>query len=369
MSRVLVLVIAVVAATAAATSLRAVSLNTLCVDDSFADGWGTVGEMARRDALVASGNYTDASARQFLSSTRFQRVAGFLRTLQTTHNALFLQEVDVPSVVDGGEHLLKYFAIESAGPWRVACMVAGSAEMEMILVNTDEIKVVTNASIDNGPVLGCSAQVFLGGHAKPITLMTVHMRASAIRNPATLNDTLQRFMDVMPQDTSTVIVGGDLNVHIPDLVDRFARLDNRSWDYRTAENTTGMMGFTTQHEANFVGAYDGFVTRNYDSSTTSFDRTELYLQGFMPKYLGNGTHGASAFQYADGPYPSIEGNLNFNHHDLGKRNWANGSLSDHVAVSSSFFNDDEGRVAFFYYLKLLGTLVSKLLFAASPNSN
>ncbi|KAF0717614.1 Aste57867_2195 [Aphanomyces stellatus] len=337
MVRALLVPAAMMAATAAAASLRMLSLNTLCADDSFSPGWGTRGEMARRDALVAGG-MTDAAARQFLLSTRYQRVAAFLREAQETHNALALQEMDLLTVA-GGEYFLKYFDVEN-GPWRVACNVASPTEQEMVLVNTDEIKVLKNASWTENGVVGCSATVQLDSQDEPITLMSFHMKAGFIRDPVKFNDTLVRFMNTMPQDDSVVVAGGDFNVNIPNVVDRMTNLngDKYLWAHRTADNETDL-GFTTQHEFNFLGAYDGFITRNYDDQAD--DSTFVWAQGLMPKYLGfnASTYGQSPFSYADGAYPSVAGNLIFNDQDLGEENWANMSISDHMAVSSSFFTD------------------------------
>ncbi|CAK4073366.1 unnamed protein product [Aphanomyces euteiches] len=325
-------------AVAAASSIQMLTMNTLCVDDSFNTGWGTVGEMQRRDELVASG-LSDAEARAFLLKTRYERVANFLRDAQRTHNVLALQEMDLLDV-SSPEYLLKHFAVEN-GPWKVACNVASPTEQEMVLINTDELRLVKNSSWTEEGVVGCAAKVeFVHGTDAPLTLMSFHMKAGFIRNPDKLNATLTRFINTMPDDDSAVIAGGDFNVNIPDLVARLKILNsNYSWGHRTASNGTDL-GFTTQHEYNFLGAYDGFITRNYASRT--HDSTKVWQQGFMPKYLGDNatTHGKSPFRYAGGPYPSVEGDLLFIERNLGAANWANVSLSDHMAVSSSFYSND-----------------------------
>eukprot|EP01127_Copromyxa_protea_P018575 TRINITY_DN5871_c0_g1_i2.p1 TRINITY_DN5871_c0_g1~~TRINITY_DN5871_c0_g1_i2.p1 ORF type:complete len:176 (+),score=5.22 TRINITY_DN5871_c0_g1_i2:350-877(+) len=147
-------------------------------------------------------------------------------------------------------------------------------------------------------------------------------------------------MDVVPQG-SPVIMGGDFNAHIPDLfhiIKDVAKERNSShvWSSYTATNNTGTdrLRFTSQHEHNFLAAYDGFITRGLADNGTS---VVVHEAGFLPKYLrDNGEFGASPFRYSEGPYPNLNGPLLQNHIELSESSYSWSSLSDHCAVSANF---------------------------------
>jgi hypothetical protein len=135
-----------------------------------------------------------------------------------------------------------------------------------------------------------------------------------------------------------------------------------SWAVATAVNNTASVSgdrlyFTTQHEQNFIAAYDGFLIRAPSASLIRFRAREssfrassfreressasplssledaphplpepsenaaepsvtvsVYEDGFLPKYLNNKTvhaYGWSAFRYNDGLYPTITGDMVF----------------------------------------------------------
>ena len=140
---------------------------------------------------------------------------------------------------------------------------------------------------------------------------------------------------------------GDFNAHLPDLITRLRDLDSTKsvWTIHTATNTssavrTGRWAFTSQHEANFIAAYDGVLTRGLlpqGSGGGTASTTVVTVEGYMPKYLGDdGVHGPSSFRYSGGSFPaSVEGDLMINGFKL-PGNRADQSRSDHLPVSAKF---------------------------------
>jgi hypothetical protein len=131
------------------------------------------------------------------------------------------------------------------------------------------------------------------------------------------------------------IFAGDFNAHVPDLFkllnDTTANSENPEiLDFFTAQNNTGRNRFTSQHENNFLVAYDGFLTRGLVHNTTS---ATVHEQGFMPKFLGKSSvFGESPFSYSAGSFPNIEGGLTESG-ILIPNNTAYQTMSDHLPVS------------------------------------
>ncbi len=165
-----------------------------------------------------------------------------------------------------------------------------------------------------------------------------------------------------------VVAMGDFNAQLVDLravIDASDTSGFHSWRAYTAENvssTSTIAGmpvnrsaddskmryyFTTQHENNFIAAYDGYLIRDRPGrGLFSSVSAHVNESGFMPKYLGM-SKGDSAFSYSDGAYPVITGDLMLSSSfysptlnstmtsvtDLKPTNSATKSLSDHLSVS------------------------------------
>ena len=331
------------------------SWNTLSVDDTFASGWGAMAEIVRMNNLIASNNISTSEAQGILLAERYQRITGVLNRARLNNKIIAIQEADLESVA-GGEYLLKYF-IPEIGSWKTACKSMSDAEQELLIIDTKYVEVVSTTVFNEDGVLGCSATVRLVESAEvevEVTVLTAHLSASMIRSPATTNSTLEVLLSLMPP-TGVVVVGGDFNAHLPDLLQLVRELDQGKhfWSLYSAENRTvttsktsnpeHLYQYTVQHEYNFIAAYDGFLTRDYyhhedinssDPSSKASAPVVVHDNGFMPKYLGDSPHNVSSFRYSEGMYPVIDGELLF----YGKAyprdtNEANVSLSDHLAVS------------------------------------
>jgi hypothetical protein len=158
-----------------AASLSILSWNTLSVGDTFASGWGCMGEIERRDELIASQGITSAEAEQALLSERFVRVASALESARLSTRVIAVQEADVSSV-PGGEYLLKYFNPESSG-WSYACKSNNSEEVVFITVDPSYITVLSNESYydqANG-ILACSASISTKDSQEKITIFSLHL--------------------------------------------------------------------------------------------------------------------------------------------------------------------------------------------------
>jgi hypothetical protein len=351
-------------------SMSAFTWNTLSIGDTFADDYGCKSEIARRDDLVANLSLSIAEAESRLLAERFTRVAAFLeQQIKKSHSIIALQEIDY----NNSASLLSYFTPET-GPWKVACQVDNGSEIVMLIVDTNEVEILAPlpnqlVNFDEDGVLSCSAHIMArmsvnNKESKSIIFQSVHLAASFIRNPEHVNSTLAAMLSTVPRDVS-VIFGGDFNAHLYDLVATVRGLDDSSsFSVASAVNETGSKHpsrwyFTTQHENNYIGAYDGFLIRNLPSLSSykqpggvvRLAKVSEHEQGLLPKYLSSATaspYGASSFHYSEGSYPVVAGNLLFDsvvsHNDnnltvtttLSSQNYANNSLSDHVAISIDY---------------------------------
>ncbi|KAF4673386.1 hypothetical protein FOL47_010632 [Perkinsus chesapeaki] len=162
---------------------------------------------------------------------------------------------------------------------------------------------------------------------------------------------LQHLDDNLNNRTDQLIfLGGDWNSHMYDLLPLF-QSSSPDWTLHTVPtNDTPLWSlprFTSQHEHNWLAAYDGwFVLTPASIPRYRFSTTEL-RQGFLPKYLlreGDSTYRASPFYYGncrgeDGPasrFPEcISGQLKI---ETNGATWiyphllADVGLSDHMAV-------------------------------------
>lgn len=319
------------------SSLSIFSWNTLSVGDTFADGWGAAGEIIRMENLATSENISIEQAEALLLSERYQRVTVVLNRARSMHEVIAIQEADLETV-EGGEYLLKYFTPE-VGSWRSACVASNNDEQILLLIDTHFVNAIHSKNINDNGVLGCSTFVKLHT-GEYVTLLNIHLSASMIRDPTTRDKTLETLISFMPTD-GRVVTCGDFNSHLPDLLEDVIAIDSEHhhWSIYTASNSSMTSSrsffFTTQHEHNYMGAYDGYLTR--DVVGGGIITVEVHENGFMPKYLGvdKDTYGMSSFRYSDGPYPDIEGELLFygSRLDTDSSNQANASLSDHLAVS------------------------------------
>ena len=306
------------------TPFTVLTHNVLETSDTFSGAWGCPVEIQRRDNLMKATGVSQQQAEDFLSRSRYERLAKFLDSLKSTFDAMTLQEA-VPLC---RASLEKYFNEDSN--WRLVCTDA-SGEV-MIWVNRNKVTKVHSSIAFSSPTSGCMAKLQVLGSLETVTLAAVGMSSSAIRNPKTVRETLSILLNNVkaPDKVSPIIIGADFNSHLPDLLPMVQSLDNSSelfWSAHTASNSTGL-GFTTQHEHNWVGAYDGFLTRGLSHKA----HTAVLEVGFMPKYMG-GEYGPTPFQYGDKAFPNIDGELEVGHR-LVPHSAASESHSDHFAVRS-----------------------------------
>ena len=349
-------------------SLPIFTWNTLSVDDTFASGWGAMAEIVRLNNLVAIENISTAEAKAVLLSERYQRVSDFLNNARLHNKIMAIQEADLETV-EGGEYLLKYFEPE-LDTWKIACVAKSESEQELLIIDTSYLKVKNTTVFNQDGVLGCSALVTVIETGTEVTVFTIHLSASSIRNPDTVSSTLSILLSLMPLN-GMVVVGGDFNAHLPDLLEIVKVLDENvhEWSIFTATNNTfntnqtHSFQYTVQHEHNYIAAYDGFLTRDYSTyshsnipsqpspplvilSPSSYmndnnnnTMVKVYIEGFMPKYLGNEPYGQSNYEYSGGPYPNIDGVMLFQHEPYPlhtHKNDANQSLSDHLPITVWF---------------------------------
>lgn len=320
------------------------SMNTLCAEDTFASDYGAQAEIIRLHNLEED-NFSTEEAKATLLSERYQRLNIFLNEQRLYHEIIVLQEVDLANV-QGGEYLLKYFKPEM-GSWAISCASSSDSEQELILYDTTHITASNISTFNSGGILGCSTTFEFFNIEEKVTIFSIHISASAIRNPDLVESTLNVLFSLMPA-VGSVVICGDFNAHLPDLLESIIQVDTEGhqWTIATATNSTetpDRYHFTSQNEHNFIAAYDGCLLRDYREPS----EVRIYEHGFMPKYLGGEDYGYgnSSFSYSGGDFPVIDGDLLLLSapFDSTGSNFANVSLSDHLAVGVSFTLDRENR--------------------------
>lgn len=279
-------------ANAQETNIKIATWNYMCQEDAFADGYGCPEEIIlclEKNKLSDTAKLTDKEKLD-ANLIRFERIAKFLNNQD--FDILLLQETEK----------ISRDIIEKNSKFKV---ISFSNE-EAVMINTQSPLwknpdcSIKSYALDLSPYtefndkvdgVACAVVNFKKEDAKTmqIHLISTHARASRVKSidkiksfEKSLTSTIKK---VFPD--SEVIIGGDYNMdfHKKDVQNAFA--DN--WKIIVPlQKADWFEGFTTQHETNFYGAFDGFLVTPKNSESVKFTEVKRFFVGFMPKYLGTG---------------------------------------------------------------------------------
>ncbi|KAF4697974.1 hypothetical protein FOZ62_005625 [Perkinsus olseni] len=214
------------------------------------------------------------------------------------------------------------------------------------------ISLLSNGITD---VPGCIAEA-VARDGPVLVVGSVHAKSGPIRADArrTVEALLEHLDDVVGKRSEEyfIVLGGDWNAHIYDLLPIF-KSSSKSWRAHTVqENSTMLLSlprFTSQHEHNWLAAYDGWFIRAPRAGPSYHALSVEIREGFLPKYLSRGkhsTHGDSPFYFDgcrhgpdSGSRCRMTGALNLETQD---EIWkfphcrATAGLSDHMALQMDF---------------------------------
>lgn len=328
-------------ANAQETNIKIATWNYMCQEDAFADGYGCPEEIIlsmEKNHLSDTAKLTDKDKLE-ANLNRFGRIAKFLNNQD--FDILLLQETEK----------ISRDIIEKNSKFKVISL----SNEEAVMMNTKsslwknpEIEVKPYAlDLSSYPefkdkVDGIACAVVSikkeDGNTLQIYLISTHARASRVKGIDKIESFEKSLTSAIKKSfpDSEVIIGGDYNMdfHRKDVQKVFAD----AWRIIVPDGSDWFDGFTTQHETNFYGAFDGFLVTPKNSASVKFTEVKRFFVGFMPKYLGNGPIkgngndcGESILQY-NSDYDLVRTDTNKIIPDCNARTDA---MSDHTLVQVS----------------------------------
>ncbi|KAF4673389.1 hypothetical protein FOL47_010635 [Perkinsus chesapeaki] len=339
--------------TVLSSELSLVTWNTMQYGDAYSTEWGTPTEIERANRLAKERGISLETARDILADSRFQREADRLREWQKNYDVIALQEVEFTH--ENAVRLIDKIELVTS-EWIAGCPLPApestSTFATPLLLRRQRFTNVVPLSNGTKDIPGCIVEA-VTREGLTMVIGSLHAKSGPIRADAvsTVRSFLQHLDDNLNNRTDQLIfLGGDWNSHMYDLLPLF-QSSSPDWTLHTVPtNDTPLWSlprFTSQHEHNWLAAYDGwFVLTPASIPRYRFSSTEL-REGFLPKYLlreGDSTYRASPFYYGncrgeDGPasrFPEcISGQLKI---ETNGATWiyphllADVGLSDHMAV-------------------------------------
>jgi len=334
--------------------IKILSFNVQNAQDTFHNIWGCPVEISRRDSILQKNpSRTLEDVETQLTMERYHRITFFLKAHKENGvTAIALQEVSqsIPSLLDIFD--------PNDSPWKIACKGGDSA----LLIDTTYIHILHTETYSK-PIQGCSANVLYfpntiserikldlessANHQDVanentyhhLTLATTHLTAGDIRSSETVDQTLETLLSTVSNNVP-VIFCGDFNAHLPELRTRVhkmhnSRVEGKDWQIATVQNKSKVepLFFTTQHEFNWLGAFDGFMYRGLNA--LHVDAIEV---GFMPKYMG--IDGAFSYVEEELIYLQIQNmqpkDTSYTAKRIVENSAGSNSYSDHLPVIGTF---------------------------------
>ncbi|KAF4685026.1 hypothetical protein FOZ60_007044 [Perkinsus olseni] len=336
--------------------LSFVTWNTMQYADAYDAQWGTPSESIVASELAREHDIPLSEARDIRSSLRFDREAERIREWQSHQDIIALQEVEFTH--EHAVRLIDKVQLETS-EWQPACPLplvnATSTFATPLMLRRDRFVSISLLSNGITDVPGCIAEA-VARDGPVLVVGSVHAKSGPIRADArrTVEALLEHLDDVVGKRSEEyfIVLGGDWNAHIYDLLPIF-KSSSKSWRAHTVqENSTMLLSlprFTSQHEHNWLAAYDGWFIRAPRAGPSYHALSVEIREGFLPKYLSRGkhsTHGDSPFYFDgcrhgpdSGSRCRMTGALNLETQD---EIWkfphcrATAGLSDHMALQMDF---------------------------------